>query len=231
MNKGGKYKPPKFDVSDVTHAVVRAGLGVIPYAGTAAIELLNLIVKPSLGKRYNQWMEEIGEALGTLEEKMGVVLESLHENDGFIDTAIEATRIAIKTINREKREALISAILNSALPNPPEESLQQIFLSFIDTLSVWHFKILEFFKVNITYMEEQKGNSADNSIMSISERFGKGFPELGEKGEFFDFIWKDLFSRSLITTQRSDSGCITHGTTEIGKLFLDFIKNPIKEVP
>jgi hypothetical protein len=227
MNKSEKYKPPELDAGDVIHAMTRAGLGAIPYAGAAAGELLKLIVTPSLEKRRNQWMEEIGMGLGTLEEKMGVVLESLQENDGFIDTAIEATRIAIKTINREKREALKSAILNSALPNPPEESLQQLFLSFIDTLSVWHLKTIEYFKVQVTYSETQKGNSADNCISRI-DPLGSEFSELREKG-FFDFIWKDLSSRSLITTQRSDSGVISHRTTEIGKLFLDFIKNPIEE--
>jgi hypothetical protein len=225
MNKEEKYQPPKLDAGDVIHAMTRAGLGVIPYAGAAAGELLSLIVTPSLEKRRNQWMEEIGKGLVTLEEKMGVVLESLQENDGFINTAIEATRIAIKTINREKREALKSAILNSALPNPPDESLQQTFLSLIDTMSVWHLKVIEFCKDQVAYMETPERNLAD-----WMDHLGSEFSELRERG-FFDFIWKDLSSKALITTQTSDNGVITHRATEIGNLFLDFIKNPIKEEP
>ena len=223
MNKEEKYKTPKRDAGDVIHAITRAGLGAIPYAGAAASELLNLIVTPSLEKRRNQWMEEIGKGLGALEEKMGVVLESLQENDGFIGTAIEATRIAIKTINREKREALKSAILNSALPNPPDESLQQMFLFLIDTMSVWHLKVLELCKVQVKYMDIPEGDLA-----ASMDHLGSEFSELREKG-FFMFVWNDLSSKSLIATERSDNGVITHRTTEIGNLFLDFIKNPIEE--
>ena len=223
MDKPEKYKTPKLDAGDAIHAVARAGLGAIPYAGAAARELLNLIVTPSLEKRRNQWMEEVGKGLGTLEEKMGVVLESLQENDVFINTAIEATRIAIKTINREKREALKSAILNSALPNPPDESLQQLFLSLIDTMSVWHLKVLEYYKNQITYME-----TPQHDLQDARDCLRREFSELREKG-FFDFIWKDLSSKTLIATQRSEDRVITHYTTEIGKLFLDFIKNPIEK--
>ncbi len=222
MDKPEKHKTPKLNTGDAIHAVARAGLGAIPYAGAAARELLNLIVTPSLEKRRNQWMEEIGKGLGALEEKMGVILESLQENDGFIDTAIEATRIAIKTINREKHEALKSAILNSALPNPPDESLQQLFLFLIDTMSVWHLRVLELCRVQITYCEVP-----ERDLAGWMDQLGSEFSELREIG-FFLFVWNDLSSRELINTQKSD-GIVSHRTTEIGKLFLDFIKNPIEK--
>ena len=136
-----KYEVPKSSATDKAYAVAKAGLGSIPYAGAAAAELLGLIVAPSLEKRRDKWMTEIGDALKQLEEKMGVVFEALQNNDQFIDTAIEATQMAIKTSNTEKREALKNALLNSALQNPPEETVQKMFLSFIDTLTVWHMKL------------------------------------------------------------------------------------------
>lgn len=222
MDKPEKYKTPKLDASDAIHAVMRASLGAIPYAGAAARELLNLIVTPSLEKRRNQWMKEIGKGLGTLEEKMGVVLESLQENDIFINTAIEATRIAIKTINREKRKALKSAILNSALPNPPDEALQQLFLSLVDTMSVWHLRVLEICKDQITYCE-----TPERDLAACMDQLGSEFSELREIG-FFMFVWNDLSSRELINTKKSN-GIVSHYTTEIGKLFLNFIKNPIEK--
>ena len=133
MDDQEKYNPPQSSTGDTIHAMARAGLGAIPYVGTAASELLNAIVTPPLERRRNEWMKQIGEALRKLEKQMGVVLESLQEKDEFIDIAIEATQIAIKTSNREKKEALKNAILNSALPSPPEESLQKLFLNLIDT--------------------------------------------------------------------------------------------------
>lgn len=234
MNNEEKFKPPKPSAGDAVHAVARAGLGAIPVAGAAATELLNAIVAPPLEKRRNKWMEEIGEALRVLEEKMGIVMEALQQNEEFIDVALEATRIAIKTSNQEKREALKSAILNSALPNPPEESLQKMFLSFIDTLTVWHLKLLKLFNDPPTYIEKHKVNFAGYSMGAMSHLVENAFPELRGRRDLYDLIWKDLYSRALVTTEglhttMTGSGIIAKRTTEIGKLFLEYIKNPIEE--
>ncbi|MBM4137060.1 MAG: hypothetical protein FJ241_09575 [Nitrospira sp.] len=235
-NEEAKYDPPQKSAGDVVHAVVRAGLGAIPVAAAAATELLNAIVAPPLEKRRNKWMKEIGMALRELEEKMGIVLESLQDNEEFIDVALEATQIAIKTSNQEKKEALKNAILNSALPNPPEESLQKMFLSFIDTLTVWHLKLLELFNDPPAYIENHEINFTGFSMGAPSHLVENAFPELRGKRDLYDLIWKDLYSRALVTTEglhvmMTGSGIIAKRTTEIGKLFLDYIKNPLKTAP
>ena len=101
-----KYEVPSAKAGDIAHAVTRSGLGAIPFAGTAAIELLNMVVTPSLEKRRNDWMKEVGEGLRNLEEKMGVVLEELHQNDAFIDAALEASTLAIKIVKKKKLKLL-----------------------------------------------------------------------------------------------------------------------------
>ncbi len=234
MNDKKKHKPPSRSAGDAVHAVTRAGLGTIPVVGAAATELLNAIVTPSLEKRRNQWMEEVGEALRVLEEKMDIVLESLQKNEGFIDVAIEASQMAIKTSNQEKRKALKNAILNSALPNPPEESLQKMFLSFIDTLTIWHIKLLELFSDPQSYLEKHNIQFTGYPFGSMSILVGKAFPELSGRRNLYDLIWKDLYSRALVTTEglhttMSGSSIIDKRTTEIAKLFLDYIKSPIEE--
>jgi hypothetical protein len=163
MNEKEKYTPPEKSAGDVIHAVARAGLGMIPVAGAPATELLTLIITPPLERRRGEWMAEVGEALRKLEEQMGVVLESLQTKDQFVDVAVAASQIALRTSNKEKREALKNAILNSALPNPPEESLQKMFLSFIDTLTVWHLKLLDLFNEGVV--------GSDFDISTISKGF------------------------------------------------------------
>jgi len=145
MADQNKYEVPSTKAADIAHLVTRSGLGAIPFAGAAAIELLNIVVTPSLEKRRNDWMEEVGEGLRNLEEQMGVVLEELHDNDSFIDAALEATTLAIRNSEQEKIEALKNAVLNTALPNPVEKSLQVMFFSWIDTFTVWHIKLLTLF--------------------------------------------------------------------------------------
>lgn len=224
MNNIEKYKPPRRDSRDIAQAIVRAGVGAIPYGGAAATEILNLICTPSLEKRRDTWMYEVGNALLMLEEKLGIVLESLEHNNYFIDTAIETTTIAFKTSNGEKREFLKNAILNSALPNPPEEALRQVFLSLIDTLTVWHFRLLEFMSQELTYRD----------IPDDEHRFDvikRSFPELREKKSFIEFIWNDLSSRGLVSTDRSDLyGSVLYGATDVGDLFLSFVRSPIEDV-
>jgi hypothetical protein len=234
MNEENKYKPPETSAGDAAHAVVRSGLGAIPFAGTAAIELLNAIVASPLEKRRTKWMEDVGAALKELEEKMGIVLESLQENEEFIDIALEATQLAIKTSNHEKREALKSAILNSALPNPPEESLQKMFLSFVDTFTVWHLKLLDLFNDPPSYLEKHGIQFSGYSMGAMSHLVENTFPELKGRRDLYDLIWKDLYSRALVNTEHlhvtmTDSGIVAKRTTEIARLFLDYIKNPLGE--
>jgi hypothetical protein len=77
MAKDSKYKSPKATKGDAGHAIVRAGLGAIPVAGSAATELFNAIVVPPLERRRSAWMEQVGEALRRLEEQRGIRLEDL----------------------------------------------------------------------------------------------------------------------------------------------------------
>lgn len=234
MSDKKKYEPPKSGVGDGAHAVARAGLGTIPIAGTASIELLSAIVAPPLEKRRTRWMQEVGEALRQLEQKMGVVLESLNQNDEFVDTVIEATQIAIKTSRKEKREALKNAILNVALPNPPEESLQKLFISLVENLTVWHLKLLELFNNPQEYIQKHDLQFGKISMGAMSHLVENAFPELRGRRGLYDLIWKDLYSRALVTTDglhtmMTGSGIVAKRTTQIGGLFLEFIQNPIEE--
>jgi len=123
MTTSRKYEPPKPSKEDAVHAGIRAGLSIIP----VATELFQHFVTPPLERRRERWMDEVGKALQDLEENKGVKLEELQSNDVFIDTLLQASQIAIRNSQQEKRRALRNAILNAALPNPPEQSLQQIF--------------------------------------------------------------------------------------------------------
>ncbi len=235
MKDEKKYEPPKTGSGDIGYAVVKAGLGSIPIAGAAAAELLGLVVTPPLEKRRNEWMAEIGDALRQLEEKMGVVIETLQDNDQFVDAALEATQIAMRTSNAEKKEALRNALLNAALPNPPEETVQKLFLSFIDTLTVWHIKLLGLFDNPPRFIEKNNVRFENISMGSMSHLLETAFPELRGKRDLYDLVWKDLYSRGLVNTDglhtmMTGGGIIAQRTTELGKGFIAFIKNPLEKV-
>ena len=105
-------------------------------------------------------------------------LEDLQSKDVFIDTVMHASLAALRNSQQEKIEALRNAVLNAALPNPPEESLQQIFLSLIDTFTVWHLRILHLFDNPSRWFSENGRQIPQPSPGSLSAVLIAAFPEL-----------------------------------------------------
>ena len=233
MSEDEKYDVPEASKGDVAHAIARSGLGAIPYAGATATELLNAVITPPLERRRQAWMEKVGNGLRELEDKMGVVLEQLQENETFIDAALEASQLAIRNSEVEKINALRNAVLNSALPNPPEKSLQDMFFSFIDMFSVWHLKLLTLFQNPPAWLESNGKNMGNTYMGAMSHLIEEAYPELNGRRDLYDQIWKDLYLRGLVSTEgihttMTSSGIVAKRTTNIGDAFLSFIKNPIK---
>ena len=233
MKNEKKYKSPKRNAGDVGYAVVKAGFSSLPIVGAPASELLGLIVTPPLEKRRSAWMESVGEALKELEQKMNIVLEELQNNDNFIDAAMDATQIALITSQKEKLDALRNALLNSALPNSPEESIRKMFFSFIDTFGIFHIKILQLFQ-NPRKWFPKHGMQYPEIIMSgaLSHLIERAFPSIRNNRELYDQIWKDLYLRGLVSTEglhtmMTASGVEAKRTTGIGDSFLNFISNPL----
>lgn len=223
----------KKSTGDYALAASRAGLGAIPFVGAAASELLNLIVTPPLEKRRIEWMEDIGQRLKVLEEKLGIDLSKLSENDTFIDSVLTATQIAIRTSNIEKKTMLRNAITNIIIADTIDESLNSIYFNLIDYLSIWHIRILDFFndpklwfdRHYKTYNDQfNQGRLGSILIPLLIE----GFPELKDKKEFVNIIWKDLYQNGLVDGASlqviiSSLDSFSSRTTKLGKDFLLFI--------
>jgi hypothetical protein len=226
------YKSPKRKSSDVGYAIAKAGISSLPIVGAAASELLSLIVSPPLEKRKSEWMEMVGSGLRDLEQKMNIVLEELQNNDKFIDAAMDATQIALRTSQKEKLDALRNALLNCALPNSTEESIQKMFFSFIDIFTIYHIKLLELFQNPRNWFVKHNKNYPQFYVSSsLSQLIENAFP--GLKRELYDQIWKDLFLRGLVSTEilqvmMTASGADAKRTTGIGDAFINFISNPLE---
>ena len=115
---------------DTLHTLTRAGLSAIPSLGGPAVEIFNAIFTPPLNKRKDEWIQSIVKSLIELEGKVdGLTLENLSKNEVFITTVTQATYTAIRNHHEEKLTALRNAVINSALPNPPNEDLQLMFIT------------------------------------------------------------------------------------------------------
>ena len=152
----------------------------------------------------------------------GFRIEDLSSNEAFITTVMQATQVALRTHQKEKLLALRNAVLNVALHRAPDEDLQLLYLSFADSFTQWHLRILKYFHEHPTQVK-----SAYESGELIA-----AYPELDGKQAFYEQIVRDLYARGLVVSN------VTPGTatafmpfagraTQLGQAFLEFISSPV----
>ena len=219
---------------DKAYRVTRAALSAIPGVGGTAVELFTSIIEPPLERRRRKWMVDVTEALNRLEQERGIDIESLQENEQFFTTLVQASQAALRNHQDEKLSALKNSVCNSALPNPPEESLQQIFLNFIDSFTVWHLKILNLFQDPTRWAERNNHQFPNLSMGGRSNLLESAFSELRGNREFYDQVWADLYQRGLVNSDSlhvtmSGNGLFGGCLTVIGQQFLSFIGDPLSE--
>lgn len=144
---------------------------------------------------------------------------------------MHASNLALRNHQEEKLAALRNAIVNSALPNAPDESLQQIFLNLVDTFTVWHLALLKLFQGPEKWAEENNHKFPNLSAGGLSTIVESAFPQLRGQRAFYDIVWRDLYSSGLVTTDglhvtMSGHGLMQKRTTEMGDKFLKFISKP-----
>ena len=197
--------------ADKAHRVIRTFLSAIP----GAVEIFNSLLLPPLERRREKWMVEVTAAVNELIDSRNLSIDELKSNEQFITTLLHASNAAIRNHQSEKITALRNAVINSALPQAPEESLQQMFLNLVDTFTVWHIKILQFL--------ERPGFEKQRS-------FDRAFPELTRQQIFRDQLFRDLHIRGMINfgdyaiISRMDSK-----NTQLGHQFLEFISSSVEE--
>lgn len=226
MSQENPLEVPKPTGKDAIHAAGRGFLGMIPFVGSGAAEVFSWFVKEPLERRRDEWMEEVGEQLRRLADQFGIDLAELQKNDAFVDTVMQATHIAMRNRHADKRAALRNAILNSGLPDAPEESLRQMFLHWVDVLTPWHLKVLTLFH------DPRKAWKAGRlMVCGLSQVLETVAPELGGKREFYDQVWRELWSAGLVDTESlhgmmSGDGALQRRTSDLGRDFLRFIAEP-----
>lgn len=230
MKKDDISKPPQPTAGDTAHLVAQSILSIVP----GAAELFEYFISPPLEKRRQQWMEEVGQVLHDLEANRGIKIEELQSNDDFVDTVLHITQIALRNTREEKRTALRNALTNAALPNPIEQSMQAIFLGFIDVFTVLHIQILELFHEPANQLVLKDYGHRKELIGGLAVLLEKVFPELRGQSALYDQIWNDLYSRGLVDTESlhttiSQKGILASRTTKLGKAFVKFIKEPVKD--
>lgn len=224
-----EHRPPEPDGADTEYAVVRAALGGIPVLGSAAQELLQMIIAPPLARRQAAWAEDIAQAIRRLESTKGIKAEDLRENPAFLDAVLAATQAVVRTSQTEKRKALLNAVVNAALPVAPDVTEQQMFIALVDRLTDWHLRVLAVFQRPTEFLVGRHYQPAISS--SLGAVIEAAYPELRGRRDLYDRVWSDLAAAGLhrsasLHTMMTPAGTLQKRTTEFGDRFLTFIQSP-----
>lgn len=223
---------PTATLKDKLHTLAKAGISAIPVVGGSATELFNVIIAPPLETRRVTWMNDVAEHLQELEERENLKLEDLKDNETFITTVMQASQAAIRNHQTEKREALRNAVLNAALPHAPDESLQQHFINQVDTFTFWHIRLLDLFQDPQAWFQRNEVELPKFTISSSLEQLiTTAWPELENRYDFLNVVVNELEARGLcsgggLRTMMTAQGAYQKRTTEMGDMFLNFIKAP-----
>ncbi|MYK93082.1 hypothetical protein F4009_03595 [Candidatus Poribacteria bacterium] len=223
---------PQATLEDRLHTLAKAGIASIPVVGAAASELFAVILASPLEKRRIEWMNDVAEHLKELEERGELNLEDLQDNETFITTVMQASQAAIRNHQSEKREVLRNAVLNAALPNAPEESIQQLFINQVATFTVWHIRLLDLFKYSPAWFEKNGvKSSALPSLGNLEQLITTAWPDLKNQEDFLNAVVqeleaKGLFKSSGLLSSMSLRDVYDKKTTKMGDAFLEFITAP-----
>ena len=166
----------------------------------------------------------VGEKLQELEDR-GVDISKLQDNEEFITAAMHASQLAMRTHQKEKREALRNALMNIATGHSPEEALQHMFFNWIDTMSSLHIQILKLFQA-----PPAPANVMMGGLSTVLEH---NIPALRGSTHIYGQVWKDLYIRGLVNTDGLNvtmygPGLAEKRTTRLGDEFLRFIAEPLR---
>jgi len=218
-------------IGDIGYSLTKAALG------GGVPELYSMVITPPLTKRFYKWIKSIDERVKKLEKIVDdFSVEKLGKDEMFLTAFMEATNIALRNHDEKKLEALRNAVLNSSLPNSPEENIQLLFLRYVDELTPLHLAILKFFDYPESYLKQKQ------IPFPVWEKTNPGrilyyaFPKYENERGFLRLIIQDLARKKLlddskINTQMMKTAYLrtSHATT-FGKQFLRFITSPVKEL-
>jgi len=219
--------------TDIAREVGRAIVSAIPAAGgPLQVAFENIFTSP-IEKRKEAWLNQLADVINEVQKRVSEITpERLAENDAFVTVVMQASQVAIRNHQQAKIEALRNAVLNAALPNPPHEDEQMIFLRLIDQLTPWHLRVLSVLNDPIQWMERNNIHNPCWGMGGASTVLEHCLPDLQGQRETYDQIVIDLQGQGMLGqgqflhVMMTGGGMVASRTTERGRRFIRFISAP-----
>ena len=220
---------------EIGAAIAKAGISAILVAGGAAAELFDLVIGPSLARRKDEWLNALAGVVDEIRERIdGFDPRNLEENEQFVSAVLAASTIAMRSHQSEKLESLRNALVNSVLPDAPDEHEQLMFLRLIDELTPLHIRMLAVLHDPVGWFDrhanlEKPSFGLSSSLAALIEA---ALPELRGRRDLYDGIGFDLDQRRLgvgggsLHATMSANGAWSPRSTPFGQRFLAFFSPP-----
>jgi hypothetical protein len=225
---------PEERTADLLQKLAKMGTSGVPVVGGPVAEFIGLL-QPSVERRRDDWVEDIAHELNRVRARVKDLEDrDIYDDEAFVSAVLNASSVAVRTHQTEKREALRNAVLNSALRNEPDEDLQAIFLALVDRFTPWHLRVLKLFdnpQEALRREGKDPGRWERQSLGGGAHVLEDTFPELKGQREFYDQVFADLVAAGLMKqwslhTTMTGSGLLARRTSDIGRRFLEFISAP-----
>jgi hypothetical protein len=215
---------PQESDADIAYNTGKAALSSVPIIGGVMAEVLSNFLSPPISKRRDSWFKDFAEDFTLLEERVkGFKLGELQNNEVFVSSVIQATKIALATHSRYKRRLLRNALMNIATKETVSEDQQYIFLQLVEKFTPSHVRVLSFLRSP----HEQLRGKLDDTILKLGIGADLGiqkmFPELVGKDDLVKNLLLDLYNGGLTTSWSVDTGLPARPLTNTGMSFLDFV--------
>ncbi len=216
----------------VAMGTLDAAASLVPGASYGVQQLVRQFIGEPLERRREAWFTSLGLGVRELQDRLdGFDPASLSENEEFISTVAETTRIAMATHRAEKLEALRNVVLNVAAGVHLDDVLQGAFLGYVDRFSGLHLKVLKMLSdpAAVPAMAARAENLMTGSLGVL---FEAALPELGANNSLLGRVVTDLNQEGLtegakLNTMMTGSGLLEKRTSQFGDSFLQFITSPL----
>lgn len=223
---------PKSAARRKTEEGMELAAAAVPFAGGVLSVRYAQLFRRADQRRFEQWQQQMDETLDKLRSAAeGRSIESLFDDDDFVDSLAAATRIAERNASDEKRRCLQNALFNVGRGAAPAADKCAIFFRYVEDLTPSHMQLMRFLDNPPRYFQDHDlgwPNVGMGALMSVVQ---VAFPEWAADEAFLMTLAGDLESRGLVEspgfkTVMTADGLRTQRSTAKGIEFAQFVSGP-----
>ncbi len=232
MDDSKQIHIPNHPIQESGLIALKAALGLIPVAGGSVAQALGDSITLVQHQRETAILERV---INELYRRIDQLPETIGESEALKTAILRAMRTAAETHDEEILDALGNAVVNIAIGEGPDDSLQIMFLDAMRGMTHWHIWLLACIADPLAWakVREYPLASPDNppDPETMLEAFYRGqLPA----DDFQVQLLQDLYNRGLATnnikprTSPMLSGAedIRPRISDMGRKFLAFVTAP-----